>query len=400
MKKKVILLTEGTSTYARDLLRGIAEYSRLNGPWAFYRATLAPFYRSREQPKNLNHLKAWNADGIIVRSTGPEMTKNALALGLPTIACDDNNQAPDVPNVVSDYKMVGVMAARHFLSRGFKNFAYCGFDTMLWSRERSRYFCETIREAGHKVHTYSYPKTPKKRMWENEIPILTAWIQSLPKPVAIMACNDDRASHIALCCNFQGLHVPEEVSVLGVDNDLLLCDITTPPLSSVALNARKAGYETASLLDRMMLGEIPQNHTIYIRPAHVVARQSTDTLAIEDKDVVQAIRFIRRNAREPIQTTDVADAVALSGRALYEKFMKYLGRTVYDEIKRVRIEQISEMLLQTDLPVYQIAQLFRFSSTEHIARYFKTATKMSPLAYRKRFGIVSTNSIANLPKNA
>lgn len=391
--KKVILLTEGTSTFARDLLRGIAEYSRINGPWAFYRESLAPFYRSKQRPISFKHLKAWNADGIIVRSTGPQMTKLALELKLPTIACDDNNQTPNVPNVISDYEMVGTMAARHMIARGFKNFAFCGFDNMQWSRERAEHYCKTLEGAGHKVFQYPYPQSKNKQLWENELPLMTEWIKTLPKPVAIMACNDDRANHVMICCNLQSLHIPEQVSVLGVDNDLLLCDMANPPLSSIALNTRKAGYEAASLLDRMILGEKAKDKTIYVRPTHIATRHSTDTLAIEDKDVVEAIQFIRKNAREPIQTCDVADTVALSTRALYEKFNKHLGRTVYDEIKRVRIEEISQILLQTDLPINQIARIFRFSSKEHIARYFKKATNISPLAYRRKFGISSTNSL-------
>lgn len=387
--KKIILLTEGTSTYARDLLQGIAEYSRLNGPWAFYRETLVPFYRSRNQPKTFNHLKAWKADGVILRSMGPEMTQEALSLGLPTIACDDNNQAPDVPNVISNYQMAGTMAAEHLLSKGFKYFAYCGFDNMLWSRERGRYFAEALDCKGYEVFTYVQPKGRIDRLWEKELSILGEWIRSLPKPVAVMACNDDRANQIVICCNLFGFCIPEHVAILGVDNDQLLCDMTNPRLSSIALNTRKAGYKAAGLLHQMILGETPKEQVIQVHPTHIVKRRSTDTLAIADKDVVEAVQFIYKHARNPIQVSDVADAVALSSRSLFDKFNKHLGRSVSDEIKRARIEEISQLLLQTDLPIYKIAQCFHFSSIEHISRYFKQATRLTPLAYRKQYGAKS-----------
>lgn len=390
--KKVLLLTEGTSTFARDLLKGVAEYSQLHGPWAFYRESLAPFYRYNSDPKSLDYLRRWNADGIIIRSKNSQIIEKALSLKIPTIACDDN-QNPQIPNVISDYEMVGRMAAEHLLERGFRHYGYCGFDHMTWSRERGVFFCKAIAEAGHRVHAYAYPKSRKRRLWENEMPLLTQWIRALPKPVAIMACNDDRAHHVLICCNLAGLHIPQQVAVIGVDNDLLLCDLANPPLTSIALNTRKAGFEAAGILDRMIDGETLAGERIYVRPTHVVTRRSTDTLAISDKYVTGAIEYIRKNAREPIQISTVADSVSISARVLYDKFMHHLGRSVHEEIRRVRVEDIAKMLLGTDLPVKQIAQLFRFSSSEHIARYFKAATGMTPLMYRKRYGVSLTESL-------
>ncbi|ARN57103.1 xylose operon transcription regulator XylR [Sedimentisphaera salicampi] len=383
--KKVILLTEGLSTYARQLLDGLSEYSRINGPWAFYRESLIPFYRAGQSDYLPEHIKSLNAHGVIVRASGPKMAQAARSLGLPAVACDDNNLMPEVPNIVSDYEAVGKMAAEDLLARGFKNFGYCGFDDMYWSVQRQRFFKHTVEKAGCRVNVYSSPKRAEQNSGGQELASLAQWVSSLPKPAAVMACNDDRANQVITSCNITGINIPEEVAVLGVDNDSLLCTLSNPHLSSIALDARKAGFKAAALLDRMMSGQEAANHTVTVRPTHIERRRSADIFALEDEQVAAAVQFIHKNAREPIQVSDVAREAALSPRALYSRFHKYLGRSVYEEIKRVRIKEISQMLLSTDLPVYQIALCFNFSSIEHIGRYFKSYTGISPLAYRKRF---------------
>ncbi|AQQ09690.1 Xylose operon regulatory protein [Sedimentisphaera cyanobacteriorum] len=383
--KKVILLTEGLSTYARQLLDGLSEYSRLNGPWAFYRESLVPFYRAGQGEALPEHIRSLNAHGVIVRPSSPKIARAAMSLGLPAVACDDNNLMPDVPNIVSDYEAVGKMAAEDMLSRGFKNFGFCGFDDMYWSVQRQAFFKETIEKAGFDVNIYSSPKIPEQNYAACELSSLAKWVSSLPKPAAVMACNDDRANQVITSCNITGINIPEEVAVLGVDNDTLLCTLSNPHLSSIALDAKKAGFKAAALLDRMMDGQEVENQAVTVRPTHIERRRSSDIFALEDEQVAAAVQFIHKNAREPIQVSDVAREAALSPRALYSKFHKFLGRSVYEEIKRVRITEISQMLLSTDLPVYQIALCFNFSSIEHIGRYFKSYTGISPLAYRQKY---------------
>lgn len=386
--RRVILLSEGTSSYARGLLHGIAEYSRHHGPWTFYRESMVPFYRASRQKKTLACLKSWNADGIIARVKEPELLNDLISFGRPIITVDDNNQQPHCSKVISDYQATAKIAAEHLLSLGLRHFAFCGFDSLLWSRKRCHSYCTFLEKSGFSPQLYKSPRSKTGTLWENEQSRIISWLKSLPKPVGIMACNDDRGQQIIDCCKIANIHVPEQVAIIGVDNDILLCNLSNPPLSSVAINTTRAGYLTAQLLHKLMDGEKSLSHTVVAPATHVEIRQSTETLAIEDKDVAEAIRYIRQNARQKIQASDVAHVVALSRRTLLDKFKRSLGHTVHDEIKRVRIQQISRILIETDLPVYMIARSFHFTCGEHIARYFRQATGMSPQFYRKQFGRV------------
>jgi LacI family transcriptional regulator len=214
------------------------------------------------------------------------------------------------------------------------------------------------------------------------------WLKSLPKPVGLMTCTDDRSQDVVEASKIAGVHVPEDLAIIGVDNDELVCELSSPPLSSIALNTQRSGYEAAELLDKLMSRKRIKmaNLTIVVHPTHIVTRQSTDILAIEDRDVVAAVRFIRRNAREMIQVDDVVDTVAVSRRSLEQRFRRELGCSVLAEIKRARIDQVARMLVETNLSVSQIALALGYSGVENIARYFRSEKGMSPLAYRKLYG--------------
>ena len=199
-----------------------------------------------------------------------------------------------------------------------------------------------------------------------------------------MACNDDRGQHITEACAIAKIEIPYEVAIIGVDNDDQVCDISHPPLSSVALDVEKAGFRAAGLLDKIMAGKKMTPQTVVVNPGRVVTRQSTSFVAVDDKIVSQALNFIHQNAKRPIQVDDVIKALNVSRRSLHDKFIKALGRTIYDEIKRVRIDLISQMLLETDLSVSEIAFGLGYDSANHIARYFRQKMGISPLDYRNR----------------
>jgi LacI family transcriptional regulator len=278
------------------------------------------------------------------------------------------------------------MAAQHFLERGFRHFGFCGFDDIYWSRQRCESFCGHIAKAGFQTNIYKRPKLRVRHTWYREEINLMKWLKGLPKPVGIMACNDDRAQHITSTCIKAKIDVPYEVAVIGVDNDEQVCVTSNPPLSSVALDAEKAGFRASELLDKMMAGKKMLPHKIFVRPIKIVTRQSTDIIAIEDKLVVRALNFINQNTERPLQIHNVAKALRFSRSYLHRKFMKTLKRSVYDEIKRVRINLISRMLLETDLSVSDIAIKLGFNSDSHIARYFEQKMGMTPMKYRKLIG--------------
>lgn len=380
---KVILLIDTARAYGRGLLSGIAKYSHLHSPWVF--CWKAPFYREPAGKElTLSQLKAFGADGIIMREQ--KKTEEILAMGLPTIVSPYTQPFPGLPNILIDDVATGEMAAKYLLNRGFRHFAFCGFQDMLAIQCRGEAFCKSVAEAGFQTHIYKEPKSRVKRLWENEQMFMANWLKSLPRPVALMAGNDDRARQVMETCKIAGLHVPEEVAVIGVDNDELVCDLSDPPLSSIALNFERSGYEAAQLLDKLMAGEKMANQRIVVRPIHIVTRRSTDILAIEDNDIAEAVRFIRQHARESIQVSDVVEVVALSRRSLYKRFRRALGRSPNEEIRRVRVEQITRMLIETNLSVSQIALALGYPGVAHIARYFRREKGLSLLEYRRQYG--------------
>ena len=377
-----MLLIETSCAYGRELLLGIAKYSRIHGPWMFYKGPPHSADPS-EKKRVVSRLMKW-ANGAIIRE--PKSDK-LLTVGVPIIVSPNViRQMPNLPVIVTDCVAVGRIAAEHLLDRGFRQFAYCGFDDMPWSQGREENFCKRITEAGFETHVYERSLSEIERFFDKEQISLADWLKSLPKPVGLMTCNDDRSQQVVDACIIAGLHVPEEVAIVGVDNDELVCALSNPSLSSIPLNAKRAGYEAAELLDKLMAGEKMAGQRIIDRPTHVVARQSTDILATEDRDVAQAMRFIRQHAKDVIGVTDVVYAVALSRRVLEKRFRRILGRSVLDEIRRVRVAQVARMLVETNLPISRIALALGYPSVKHIARSFRKEKGMTPLAYRKQYG--------------
>ena len=385
---KVILLIENSRTYGRELLQGIVRYSRLYGPWSFYMEPefyMEPTGTVKEVP--LSNLKALGANGIIMRDT--RNLEEILSVGLPIIiATAIRGKTPGLPCILTDDAAIGKMAAEHFLDRGFRQLAYCGFSNMPpWCQRRRDGFSKRASEAGHKAYIYKPAKFPEGYSLEKEQEYIGQWLKKLPKPVGLMACNDDRGRQVTEACKTTGLKVPEEIAIIGVDNDELVCEMSNPPLSSIALNVQKGGYKAAALLDKMMSDNMVTDEELVIQPTHITMRRSSDILAIEDPEVVVAVQFIRQHAKNPIHVSDVVHASGLSRRCLEQRFRKALGRSIHAEIGRCRIEQIAQMLVQTNLAISEIAAALGYSGIEKISRYFRREKGMSPLAYRKHYGL-------------
>ncbi len=379
---KVILLIETSSSYGRALLRGIANYSRLNGTWTFYRKP--PFYiNPKDTKKQIKQLKDSDADGIIMRS-GLE-TEKILSMGLPAIVSSTPKEPiPNIPNIVSNHKAIGQMAAKYFLDQGFTNFAYCGFENIPWSKVRCDSFSAQIAKASKKTLVYNPKETKNKNPWQQQNP-MADWLKSLPKPIAIMACSDDCGQQIIEAAKTANMKIPNEVAVLGVDNDDMICNLTNPPLSSIEMDIEKAGYRSAQMLEKMMTGKKIKDKFIYVNPIRVITRRSTDILAIKDADIAEAMKFIHKNSSRPLNIFDVTEKISISRRSLERKFRQTLSRSILDEIKQSRIEKIIHMLIETDLPISQIAMALKFSSSQNMSRFFQRETKITPLSYRKKY---------------
>ena len=379
---KILLLIESARRCERDFLRGISRYVRLHGPWAFYRKPKS-YIKSNRRELLLAQIKDFGPDGIIASDI--ENLKEIVTLGKPTIIHAFKGNCYDMPVVLGDTEETGKMGAEHLLEQGFRRFAFCGFGDYYWSRERYDSFRKTIQDAGYKTSYYRLNPKNIKTAAPEELKHLSEWLISLDNPVGLMTCADDCSQYVIEACKIADIQVPEEIGIIGVDNDDMVCDLSNPQLSSIALDFITAGYEAAELLEQLMDGEQVDKKVITARPSHVETRASTDIYAISDPDVATAVRFIRKNANQLIQMADVLNQVTCCQRALHQKFKQTLGRSVHHEIKRVRIEKISNLLRETNLPISQIATMLGYFSVNHISRYFKQATGMTPLAYRKRF---------------
>lgn len=373
--KRIVLLIETSREFGRQMIMGIARYSRLHGPWSFYKEQMG-------LKSSIPHLTTWKPDGIIMRDS---LIKNELIkLKIPTILVQHDSSIPkNVPVVKTDSPSIAKMASEHFIERGLKNFAFCGFDNYEWSNYRKNFFCQYNADVGFETHVYSSPKNLKINDWENEQRHVCDWLNTIPKPVGLLACNDDRGQHILEVCKRLDCKVPEDVAVIGVDNDPMICEIGDPPLSSIAMNVEYAGYEAAKLLNHMINNKKIEGQEILVSPTHIVQRQSTDILAVNDSEVASAIQFIKDNAKDKILVNDIVRSTRVSRRTLEQRFRETIHRSIYDEIRQVRIELIAKLLIETDLPISHISSIFNFTDIEHISRYFKKEKGIGLREFRK-----------------
>jgi LacI family transcriptional regulator len=379
----VILLIERARAYGRGLLRGIARYASSHGPWL---VRMEPeFYRfSRRQSGQW--MKQSQTDGVIAHVADIQVIESITHLGVPAVIAGIREPAANAHVVTTDDEAIGQMAVDYFLDRGFRRLAYCGLDDMHWSVRRGEAFVRQAAQAGCEVRVYEPPGSRRWRTDEAERPALADWLRSLPKPTALLACNDDRGKQVLAACKVAGLEVPDDIAILGVDNDDLVCELEYPQLSSIALSVEAAGYAAATLLDGLMTGNKSGRtwEQVVVSPLYIVERQSTDVLATEDREVAAGLRFIRENVTMGIQVGDVAEAVSLSRRTLQQRFRRTLGRSIHDEIKRSRIDHMARLLVSTNRPIGEIARALQCTEVKNIARYFRQRTGLTPAQYRKK----------------
>ena len=300
-RQRILLLLESARTCERDFLRGIARYSHLHGPWAFYRKP--KFYlKDRGSGISMAQIRAYDPDGIVVSDT--ENFDALLRLGKPTLIHAFKTDTYDTPAILGDSAQTGKMAAEHLLGLGFSRFAYCGLGRYYWSKGRHASFKETIAKAGFDVSYFELRPRQIKNALHKELSRLAQWLNSVA-PAGLMACADDCSQYIVEACKIADIRIPEQIGLIGVDNDDMVCELSDPPLSSIALDFAKAGYDAADLLDHLMSNPTAPASTITVHPSHIVTRASTDILAVDDEDVAMAIQFIRQHTNKLIQISDV-----------------------------------------------------------------------------------------------
>lgn len=365
---------------SRTVLKGISAYERSHGPWSFF---LDDYQKTEIDPTWLTG-RRW--DGVISRHTSPQLARVCTELGIPLVDLNDGPPLPAIPKIRPDNTAVGHLGAEHLIERGFTNLAFCGQPSDLWACERRDGFLEASRLAGHTVHLHEVDEDDTTRpTWdEQRLAGLAAWIRRLPKPVGVMACNDMRAQNIISAAHQAGLLVPEEVAVLGANNDLTRCELVYPYLSSVAMNHFRSGYLSAETLDLLMRGGSPARLDVRVEPLEVVTRQSTDLFAISDRSIAAALAFIREHACRGVTVEQVLQHAAASRSLLEKKFREHLGMSPHAVIRKVRLARIKHLLYETDYPLKKIAELTGFEHVEYMCVLFKRATGISPGEYRKR----------------
>jgi len=376
---RVALIVETSSAYGRQILRGVRRYVHTHQPWSIFLEQRA---LTSAPP---GWLEDWDGNGIISRHTTDSLARAAARTRVPLIDLTDRHKTSGLPQVWSDDPAIGRLGADHLLERGFRHFAFCGFARESWSERRRSEFAAAVAAHGFSCGVYESPWFgTDAHPWEEEQGRIMAWLGTLARPTGVMACNDVRGQHVLDACDRLGLAVPEEMAVIGVDNEEELCDLCDPPLTSIIPNADLIGYKAAALLDGLMAGGRPDPLQEVVAPLGVVTRQSTDVLAIAEPDVAAAVRYIRENACRGATVDDILATVPVSRSVLERKFRKYLERSPQAVIRQVRMKRVKELLVSTDLPLLKISDLAGFKHQEHMCVAFKREFGDSPGAYRRK----------------
>jgi len=375
----VALLIETSGAYGRGLLQGINGYLRDHGPWSIY---LQPDGLGALPPR---WLRNWDGDGILARIGDRQMAETIRQTGLPAVDLLRSVRNNGFPHVGPDHRGVVQLAFQHLANCGFKRFGFCGLPPgkNIWLDLRRHLFERAVLASGSACHVFDGPSRPAPATWEDEQDQIAAWIRRLPKPVGVMTSNDDRGLQVLDACRRINILVPEEVAVIGVDNDEIICNLSNPNLSSVDPNAYDIGYEAAALLERMIGGEPAAEEPVLLAPRVVVTRESTDVLATHDRELAEAISLIREHACEGLRLKDFARMTKLSRRTLERRVRNLLGRSPKEEITRVQLESAKRLLVDTDLPVADVAAKCGFSQPNYFSQVFHARVRISPASFRR-----------------
>ena len=379
---KILLLTDFSSGYSRNLLKGIVRYSKEVGNWSFQRMPL--YYRMLYGENGVvEWAKKWQADAIIAQLSDVNI-ELLNDLNIPIIVQNYRDRNKAVSNLTGDYFNTGVMAAKFFLNRGYRNFAFYGFKGAIWSRERADGYSHEIEKQEYKLAILENDNKDREE-WSYNHTVLGNWLQSLPKPVALFACDDHFALQISETCNVYNINVPDDIAILGVDNDDLLCNISDPPLSSIVLDVENGGYNAGKLLHQLITKEITEPFNIVVNPLIIERRKSTEKYAVSDKNIRTILNYIEKNYANHLSVEELVKQVPLSRRVLEKKFKEETGESLYQYIQNYRIDQFTRLLITTDYSLFEAALQSGFENYKNVSRVFRKYKSLSPAEYRKRY---------------
>jgi len=377
---KVALLIETSNRYGRDLLYGVRDWvQKSSEKWSI---------RFTEQARRAplpGWLADWEGDGIIARVDSGQAASALRRSKIPVVDVSAERPSSEFPRVSIDNAVVTRMAVEHLKGRGLRNFAFIGDRRFVWSRQREEEFRRLMIEGAQPCRIYKESAASSDRQGsDSELRGMARWLKNLPRPAGVFACYDNRALQVLEACQLCGLDVPNEIAVIGVDDDEVLCHLCNPPLTSVLPNARLTGFEAAAQLSRLMHGERFASLTHYIEPIRVVERQSTDASAVADPKIAAALRYIDEHACEGIDVSDVLRAVPVSRTLFDRRFKTLLGHSPHHHIVSKRIERAKNLLIDSDLSIAVIAELAGFLNASYLSTAFRRETTLTPYSYREK----------------
>jgi len=373
----VLIMMESSRASGRQFVEGVAEYANHFGNWHFI-----------WEPHGIEDLsKPWRDlyyDGIITRDIA--VAEAEISRGIPMVLMQYVRESFPEKTVYihAADEEITAMVVKHFLSRGFTNYAYCGYKLYPWSIKRGQTYEKMLAESGYETDSLylDISESGSEPLTLHE-EVVGEWLLALPKPVAVMAANDELGRYVVQICRNVGLRVPEDCAFVGVDNDRMVCGMSNPPLSSVEMKLHRAGYDAARLLDKLMRGGDIEQSVIEVGAQDLLVRRSSDIFAVEDVQLRKALQFIHNNIAETILVDDVARVSGVSRRALENRFRNRLDSTVKRYISELRADHVARVLSETLLSVEEIAEQCGFSETSHLTRFFKSIKCVTPSAYRK-----------------
>lgn len=380
---KVILLIDCTSEFDRKLLRGMMKYSKENGPWLFYRAPSDYHFNGNREEWIAQWAKEWKADAIIGR--WDETKLELLAdLDIPIVLQNTRYRSDIYSNLTGDYLRTGQMAAAYFRKRFYTSYAFFGIRNVIWSTEKGRGFREEVLKENA---VYSQYEEAAGREYDRQQ--LIHWLKSLPKGTALFCCDDAHALIITESCTMAGINIPDDIAVLGVDDDDLICEISDPTISSIQLEVEHGGYETCRLLHQQILNNNRKPFNVFISPSEIKERNSTLSHNISDPHIRNVVKHIDRNYMNDISMSDIFRLVPLSRRSVETRFKKAMEMTIYQYLQYTRTEHLSYLLCTTDRPYIDLAYEVGFKDVANVSRTFRKYKGCTPLEYRRRNRMIS-----------
>lgn len=376
-------------------VRGVVAYAQEHGGWNLFTSPPA-LSSAQESCLTVADLKGWPGDGVVALISDPTEFHDAQKLGIPVVSVGGTLEKPGLPRVMSDQYAIGRLGASHLIACGFRHLAFYGLESPWYAIQRRRGFVDCAKEAGIECSLFEEPLSQQQRLtWQKRIKPLERWLQTLKKPVGIMAVHDYRARVLLEECHFLKMNMPHEVAVIGVDNNTIVCENCQPTLSSISRNPWRTGYEAARMLNLLMAGKSLKTLEILVPPDGVIVRRSTDTIAVDNPYVSMAARYMHDNLSMNLSVDLILKQVPISRRLLEKLFRTYLGCSPHDYLCRLRVEKAKDLLSVSPRKKLQtIAKECGFATPDRLRLVFRHWTGMNPTQYRQKISVENTDQIS------